>query len=306
MKPLEIADVGFTYEDGTVALKGLSMSIGKGEKVAVVGPNGAGKSTLLHLIAGFRMPFSGQVMIEGRPLDESSADNLRKQVGLLFQDPDDQIFMPTVEEDVAFGPRNLGLDDIEGRVARGMRSSGMETLAKRKTHRLSYGMKKRVAIAGILAMDPAILLLDEPTSGLDPRSRAELIGLLKEMDRTMLIATHDLEAAAEIVDKAVVLNVGMLMEGTMRELVLARDLMHEAGLELPPISKLFRILETMGYPMDDLPVSLDEAVEQLTRVMDREGKHAHAHIHTHVHGGHEDDHKHSKATAGERQPRDEK
>ena len=306
MKPLEIADVGFTYEDGTVALKGLSMSIGKGEKVAVVGPNGAGKSTLLHLIAGFRMPFSGQVMIEGRPLDESSADNLRKQVGLLFQDPDDQIFMPTVEEDVAFGPRNLGLDDIEGRVARGMRSSGIETIAMRKTHRLSYGMKKRVAIAGILAMDPAILLLDEPTSGLDPRSRAELIGLLKEMDRTMLIATHDLEAAAEIVDKAVVLNVGMLMEGTMRELVLARDLMHEAGLELPPISKLFRILETMGYPMDDLPVSLDEAVEQLTRVMDREGKHAHAHIHTHVHGGHEDDHKHSKATAGERQPRDEK
>ena len=306
MKPLEIADVGFTYEDGTVALKGLSISIGKGEKVAVVGPNGAGKSTLLHLIAGFRMPFSGQVMIEGRPLDESSADDLRKQVGLLFQDPDDQIFMPTVEEDVAFGPRNLGLDDIEGRVVRGMRSSGIETIAKRKTHRLSYGMKKRVAIAGILAMDPAILLLDEPTSGLDPRSRAELIGLLKEMDRTMLIATHDLEAAAEIVDKAVVLNVGMMMEGTMRELVLARDLMQEAGLELPPISKLFRVLETMGYPMDDLPVSLDEAVEQLTRVMDREGKHAHAHIHTHVHGGREDDHKHSKAAAGERQPRDEK
>lgn len=306
MKPLEIADVGFTYEDGTVALKGLSMSIGKGEKVAVVGPNGAGKSTLLHLIAGFRMPFSGQVMIEGRPLDESSADDLRKQVGLLFQDPDDQIFMPTVEEDVAFGPRNLGLDDIEGRVARGMRSSGIEAIAKRKTHRLSYGMKKRVAIAGILAMDPAILLLDEPTSGLDPRSRAGLIGLLKEMDRTMLIATHDLEAAAEIVDKAVVLNVGMLMEGTMRELVLARDLMQEAGLELPPISKLFRVLETMGYPMDDLPVSLDEAVEQLTRVMDREGKHARAHIHTHVHGGREDDHKHSKAAAGERQRRDEK
>ena len=306
MKPLEIVDIGFTYEDGTVALNGLSMSIGKGEKVAVVGPNGAGKSTLLHLIAGFRMPFSGQVTIGGRPLDESSADDLRKQVGLLFQDPDDQIFMPTVEEDVAFGPRNLGLDDIEGRVARGMRGSGVETIAKRKTHRLSYGMKKRVAIAGILAMDPAILLLDEPTSGLDPRSRAELIGLLKEMDRTMLIATHDLEAAAEIVDKAVVLNVGMLMEGTMRDLVLARTLMQEAGLELPPISKLFRALETMGYPVDDLPVSLDQAVEQLTRVIDREGRRAHAHIHAHVHGGREDDHEHSKAAAGERQPRDQK
>jgi energy-coupling factor transporter ATP-binding protein EcfA2 len=282
------------------------MSIDRGEKVAVVGPNGAGKSTLLHLIAGFRMPFSGQVTIEGKQLDESNADDIRRHVGLLFQDPDDQIFMPTVEEDVAFGPRNLGLDDIEGRVARGMRSSGIESLAKRKTHRLSYGMKKRVAIAGILAMDPAILLLDEPTSGLDPRSRADLIGLLKGMDRTMLIATHDLEAAAEIVDKAVVLNVSTLMEGTMRELVLARDLMQEAGLELPPISKLFRVLETMGYSVDGLPVSLDQAVEQLTRVMDRDGKHAHAHIHAHVHKGRDDDHEHSKAAAREHQPRDKK
>jgi cobalt/nickel transport system ATP-binding protein len=306
LKPLEIADVGFTYEDGTVALKGLSMSIGKGEKVAVVGPNGAGKSTLLHLIAGFRMPFSGHITIEGRELEESSADALRKHVGLLFQDPDDQIFMPTVEEDVAFGPRNLGLDDIEGRVARGMRSSGVEALAKRKTHRLSYGMKKRVAIAGILAMDPSILLLDEPTSGLDPRSRVELIGLLKGMDRTMLIATHDLEAAAEIVDKAIVLNVGMLMEGTMRDLLLAPDLMQEAGLELPPISKLFRVLESMGHPVDDLPISLNQAVEQLTRVMDRSGKHAHAHIHEHSHDGREHDHEHTKAAAREHQPREKK
>jgi len=282
------------------------MSVEEGEKVAVVGPNGAGKSTLLHLIAGFRMPFSGRVTIEGRQLDESSADDLRKHVGLLFQDPDDQIFMPTVEEDVAFGPRNLGLDDIEGRVARGMSGSGVEALAKRKTHKLSYGMKKRVAIAGILAMDPAVLLLDEPTSGLDPRSRAELIGLLKGMDRTMLIATHDLDAAAEIVDKAIVLNVGKLMEGTMRGLLLAPELMRDAGLELPPISKLFSVLESMGYPVDDLPISLDQAVEQLTRVMDRTGKHAHAHVHTHIHEGHVTNHEHSKAAAREHQSRHEK
>lgn len=306
MKPLEIVDVGFAYEDGTVALRNLSLSIGSGEKVAVIGPNGAGKSTLLHLIAGFRTPFSGQVVIEGRKLDDSNADDLRRHVGLLFQDPDDQIFMPTVEEDVAFGPRNLGLDDIEGRVARAMKGSAVEHLAKRKPHRLSYGMKKRVAIAGILAMDPAILLLDEPTSGLDPRSRADLIRLLKGMDRTMLIATHDLEAAAEIADRAIVLNIGRLMEGTMREVVMAGDLMQDAGLELPPISKLFRVLESMGYPVDDLPASLDQAVEQLTRVMDRTGKHAHAHIHEHVHNGLEHDHEHPKATAVGHQPRDEK
>lgn len=306
MNPLEISNVGFTYDDGTVALKEVSISVRKGEKVAVVGPNGAGKSTLMHLIAGFRMPFSGRVAIDGRLLEESNADDLRSNVGLLFQDPDDQIFMPTVEEDVAFGPRNLGLADIEKRVAYGLRESGIEDLAKRKTHRLSYGMKKRVAIAGILAMDPEILLLDEPTSGLDPTSRRELIDFLRRTDKTMLIATHDLDAAAEIVDRAVVLNVGVLMEGTMWSLVLAGDLMREAGLELPPITKLFSVLGTMGYPTQDLPISLDQAIDQLKKVMDREGMHAHFHIHAHDHRVGRHDHEHSEKVQEELQRKDEK
>lgn len=283
MRPLEIENLGFSYEDGTVALDNVSLSLERGEKVAIVGPNGAGKSTLLHLIAGFRMPFTGKVSIDSQTLTESSADDLRKMVGLLFQDPDDQIFMPTVEEDVAFGPRNLRLEDIDGRVSKGLRSAGVETLAKRKTHKLSYGMKKRVAIAGIMAMDPDILLLDEPTSGLDPKARSELIKLLKGMDRSMLIATHDLEAAAEIVDRAVVLNVGILMEGTMRELVMSRDLLERAGLEIPPVSKLFSVLGSMGYSVDALPVSMDQAVAQLSKVIDREGRHIHAHVHEHDH-----------------------
>lgn len=283
MRPLEIERLGFSYEDGTVALENVSLSLERGEKVAIVGPNGAGKSTLLHLIAGFRMPFTGKVLIDSQTLTESSADGLRKKIGLLFQDPDDQIFMPTVEEDVAFGPRNLKLEDIDGRVAKGLRSAGVETLAKRKPHKLSYGMKKRVAIAGIMAMDPSILLLDEPTSGLDPRARSELIKLLKGMDRSMLIATHDLEAAAEIVDRAVVLNIGILMEGTMRDLVMARDVLERAGLEIPPVSKLFSVLSSMGYPVDALPVSMDQAVAQLSKVIDREGRHIHAHVHEHDH-----------------------
>lgn len=283
MRPLEIESLGFSYEDGTVALDNVSLSLERGEKVAIVGPNGAGKSTLLHLIAGFRMPFTGKVLIDSQTLTESSADDLRKMVGLLFQDPDDQIFMPTVEEDVAFGPRNLRLDDIDGRVSKGLRSAGVETLAKRKPHKLSYGMKKRVAIAGIMAMDPNILLLDEPTSGLDPRARSELIKLLKGMDRSMLIATHDLEAAAEIVDRAVVLNVGILMEGTMRDLVMSRDLLERAGLEIPPVSRLFSVLGSMGYSVDALPVSMDQAVAQLSKVIDREGRHIHAHVHEHDH-----------------------
>ena len=283
MRPLEIESLGFSYEDGSVALENVSLSLERGEKVAIVGPNGAGKSTLLHLIAGFRMPFTGKVLIDSQMLTESSADDLRRKIGLLFQDPDDQIFMPTVEEDVAFGPRNLRLENIDGRVSEGMRSAGVETLAKRKPHRLSYGMKKRVAIAGIMAMDPDILLLDEPTSGLDPRARLELIKLLKGMDRSMIIATHDLEAAAEIVDRAVVLNVGVLMEGTMRDLVMSRDVLERAGLEIPPVSKLFRVLGSMGYSVDALPVSMDQAVAQLSKVIDQEGRHIHAHVHEHDH-----------------------
>ncbi len=279
MRPLEVESLGFTYQDGTVALENVSLSLERGEKVAIVGPNGAGKSTLLHLIAGFRMPFKGKVSIDSQTLTESNADDLRKKTGLLFQDPDDQIFMPTVEEDVAFGPRNLRLDDIEGRVSKGLRSAGVETLAKRKPHKLSYGMKKRVAIAGIMAMDPDILLLDEPTSGLDPRARSELIKLLKGMDRSMLIATHDLEAAAEIVDRAIVLNVGILIEGTMSDLVMSRDLLERAGLEIPPVSRLFSVLGSMGYPVDSLPVSMDQAVAQLSKVIEREGRHIHEHDH---------------------------
>jgi len=222
-------------------------------------------------------------LIDSQTLTESSADDLRKKIGLLFQDPDDQIFMPTVEEDVAFGPRNLRLEDIDDRVSRGLRSAGVETLAKRKPHKLSYGMKKRVAIAGIMAMDPNILLLDEPTSGLDPRARSELIKLLKGMDRSMLIATHDLEAAAEIVDRAVVLNVGILTEGTIRDLVMSRDVLERAGLEIPPVSRLFSVLGSMGYSVDALPVSIDQAVAQLSKVIDREGRYIHEHVHEHDH-----------------------
>ena len=289
---LETQDLGFVYDDGTVALEGITLAIEEGEKVALVGPNGAGKSTLLHLIAGFRMPFTGKVTVSGMDLDRSNADTVRRNLGFVFQDPDDQIFMPTVEEDVAFGPRNLGLDNVEERVTKALKSAGIEHLAKRRPHRLSYGMKKRVAIAGTLAMDPKMLLMDEPTSGLDPRSRSELIRLLRNMDKTMLIATHDLEAAAEIVDRAIVLNVSSIMEGSMRDLVLARDVLEEAGLEIPPVSKLFDALDSMGYQIGALPVSMDQAMAELTKVIEREGRHVHAHVHEHNHARGDASHAH--------------
>jgi len=275
MRVLEASHVSFTYDDGTIALRDLTMTLDEGEKVAILGPNGAGKSTLLHLLSGFRMPFDGNVVVCGKKLEQGNADEVRRDLGLLFQDPDDQLFMPTVEEDVAFGPMTLKLDDIEGRVMKGLRSTGTEHLAKRRPHRLSHGMKKRVAIAGILAMDPRVLLLDEPTSGLDPKSRTELVRLLKSMNRTMLIATHDLEAAAEIVDRAIILNVGVVKEGTIRDLVMDTRVMEEVGLELPPVSKMFRMIDSMGYSVENLPVSMDQAVAELTKVIDREGRQVH-------------------------------
>jgi cobalt/nickel transport system ATP-binding protein len=158
-------------------------------------------------------------------------------------------------------------------------------------------MKKRVAIAGTLAMDPKMLLMDEPTSGLDPRSRSELIRLLRNMDKTMLIATHDLEAAAEIVDRAIVLNVSSIMEGSMRDLVLAREVLDKAGLEIPPVSKLFDVLDSMGYQVGVLPVSMDQAVAELTRVIEREGRHVHAHVHEHNHARGDASHAHSHKRA---------
>ena len=270
MRALEIKSLTFSYDDGTLALKDLSLSVDQGEKVAIVGPNGAGKSTLLHLIAGFRTPFQGDVLVDGLRLELSTADDVRKRLGLLFQDPDDQVFMPTVEEDVAFGPRNLKLDDVEGRAMKAMRSTGTDRLAKRRPHRLSYGMKKRVAIAGILAMDPEILLLDEPTSGLDPKSRAELISFLKGMKRTMLIATHDLDAAAEIADRLVILNISPVAEGTMKELVSKKGLLEGAGLEIPQIAKLFESIRDIGYSVEWVPVTLDQAAAEFQRTVERE------------------------------------
>lgn len=266
MNPLELRRVSFTYEDGTQALDSISVSLSKGEKVAVIGPNGAGKSTLLHLVAGFRMPFEGSVKVSGEELTAKNSDSLRRRIGILFQDPDDQIFMPTVREDVAFGPRNLGMDDVEGRTKNALESVGIGHLSERVPHRLSHGMKKRVAIAGVVAMETDILLLDEPTSGLDPKSRNDLIELLKDMKTTMLIATHDIEAAAEISNRAVLLNVAIIGEGSVREIVGAHQSLVGCGMEPPSISTVFRRFQPNNWTRNPPPVTVDEAVEELRRL----------------------------------------
>ncbi|MGD9963714.1 MAG: ATP-binding cassette domain-containing protein, partial [Thermoplasmata archaeon] len=169
-----------------------------------------------------------------------------------------------------FGPVNLGLDHVEDRVVQALRAASIEDLAKRKPHRLSHGMKKRVAIAGVLAMEPELLLLDEPTAGLDPRSRSGLIELLRNMRRTMLIATHDLEAAAEVVDMVVLLNGSVVFEGGLSELMARDDTLEEAGLEPPQISRLFKRLASMGYRPRNVPVTLDQGVAEAVNLVGRE------------------------------------
>lgn len=272
MRPLELGSVSYSYEDGTVALKDVSFTLDDGEKLAVIGPNGAGKSTLLQLIAGFRTPFQGSVTIDGQAMTEKNADVLRRRIGLLFQDPDDQLFMPTVREDVAFGPANLKLDDPDGRALLALRSMGVEHLADRRPHRLSHGMKKRVAIAGVLAMDPKVLLLDEPTSGLDPRSRLELLRTLKGMKQSMVIATHDLEAAAEVADKVMVLNVSPVRTGAMSEIVKDVEVLRDAGLEPPQVTRLFAEMERRGLGPEHMPVTVEQAAAQFEAVVEREAK----------------------------------
>lgn len=263
MRMLELEGVSYSYDRMTPVLKDISLALEDTEKLAVIGPNGAGKSTLLHLIAGFRMPFSGSVRITGQVLEEKNADRLRRNVGILFQDPDDQLFMPTVKEDVAFGPRNLGLDNLDHRVSSALADAGISELEERRPHHLSHGMKKRVAIAGVMAMDTGMLLLDEPTAGLDPRSRRELIDLIRGMRKPVLIATHDIEAAAEIADRAVLLNIGVVGTGSVRDLVGAHESLAGSGLEPPSVSKVFTesglTRECDGAP----PVTVEQAVREL-------------------------------------------
>ncbi len=205
-----ITDLVYCYPDGTPALRGINLQIARGEKVALLGVNGAGKSTLLLHLNGTLRPTGGSVTIDGIPITAQTIRAIRARVGLVFQDPDDQLFSPTVSDDVAFGPRYMGLSDadIERRVQRALAVTGMSGHEHRAPHRLSLGQRKRVALATVLAMEPDALALDEPSAGLDPRARRELAALLRSLPQTMVIASHDLAFIAEVCPRVVVLSSG--------------------------------------------------------------------------------------------------
>lgn len=238
---IEVINLRYRYHDGTEALRCISFSVAPGECVALLGPNGSGKSTLLLHLNGVlpeKPDAESAVRILGETVTAQNLHAIRRQVGLLFQDPDDQLFCPTVAEDVAFGPQQLGLSDREvaDRVRKALAEVHLTGFEHRATHHLSHGEKRRVCLAGVLACEPSVLVLDEPTSDLDPRGRREFKALLRQIPATKLIATHDLELAVELCSRAIVLDRGCIVaQGATRELLNNETLMLAHGLERPHI-----------------------------------------------------------------------
>jgi cobalt/nickel transport system ATP-binding protein len=242
MKPaIEVERLAFAYPDGRQALFGVNFTVGRGERVALLGPNGAGKTSLvLHLngilgsVAGGAG--TGRIRIGGTDLHREHLREVRRKVGLVFQDPDDQLFMPTVRDDVAFGPANLGLSgaDLDERVHEALAAVGMQQHADVAPHHLSFGQRRRVAVATVLAMRPEVLVLDEPSSNLDPASRRELADILTGLDVTLLMITHDLPYALQLCERSLLMDEGRIVaDGKTRDLLADTGLMSAHRLELP-------------------------------------------------------------------------
>lgn len=233
---VQARDLHFAYPDGHLALDGVTVSLQPGERVAVLGPNGAGKSTLCLHLNGILRPQSGEVSIGGMTVDDRSMPEIRRRVGVVFQDPDDMLFMPTVAQDVAFGPANLGLDReaVAQRVDKALDMVGMRDHMDRPPHHLSFGQRKRVATAAVLAMEPDVLVLDEPSSNLDPRARRELAEILSSLPQTLVMVTHDLPYAWQLCPRAVVMDAGRIVaDGPTADLLGDVALLAAHNLELP-------------------------------------------------------------------------
>jgi cobalt/nickel transport system ATP-binding protein len=256
MHLIETRDLCYVYPGNVTALHSLNFVAPRNSRIAVIGANGAGKSTLFKCFNGIFTPTSGQVLIRGEPITKQNLREVRKFVGLVFQNPDDQIFSPTVEQDVAFGPMNLGLDPetVHHRVHEALQLVGIEDLAHRVPHHLSGGEKKRVAIAGIIAMEPEVLVLDEPTAGLDPRGIRELIDVVNNLSRkfgmTVIFSTHDVSVIPEVADYLYVMSKGRFVaQGTVEEVFAQPELLASVRLDVPVLPRLIRSLRDDGIPV---------------------------------------------------------
>ena len=275
---LEVQNLKYSYNNDYQALKCVSLKIDDGDMVALLGKNGAGKSTLFLHLNGIYEPDEGKVFIDGEELkyDKKSLLKFRQKVGIVFQNPDDQIFAPTVEEDVAFGPLNLGLpmEEVQDRVEEALARVGMSGTEKIAPHHLSGGQKKRVAIAGILAMKPEIMVLDEPTAGLDPQGVENLVKLLKELNDegiTIVISTHEVDLVPDYANKVFVLVDGELIaEGTPKKIFAQPEVLERAHLKIPIVTDLFQQLETEGFDMEnDYPLTIEEAKDKFLKLMNK-------------------------------------
>jgi len=239
---LEVSNISVKHHgsDTKYALKGVGFSVEDGERVALIGANGAGKSSLLLTLCGVLATETGKVAIDDIILENKTLRDFRQKIGMVFQTPDDQLFMPTVYEDIAFGPRNYGVDEdvIEAKTDSILAQLGISHLKERMSHKLSGGEKRLAALAGVLIMEPSILLMDEPSSFLDPRARRKLIAILKTLPQTMVIATHDLDMALELTNRAIILKEGQIFaDAPAKELFFNVPLLEECGLE-PPLTML--------------------------------------------------------------------
>ena len=284
---LEFSDVGYAYPGGPVSLCNVNFSIPSGSKVALVGPNGAGKTTLLLMCNGILRPEHGEVRVLGKPLSYNRAAlrEVRKQVGFVFQNSENQLFAPTVYQDVAFGPVNLDLPsgDIREAVRQALFSVGLSGFENRPPHHLSGGEKKRVAIAGVLAMNPDILVFDEPTSSLDPATAAEIMDLLDELNsqgKTVIVSTHDVQLAYAWADHVILISDGTILhQGAPASVFTHPDLMHRARLTVPPLLELFMTLQERNLSLGSSPpAGIPEMAHLLEQAAGKHGMRASGHI----------------------------
>src|SRR3990172_6651763 len=274
-----LENLSHQYSDGTLALNDVTLSFDKGERIALLGTNGSGKTTLLHHLNGILKPSSGKIIFEDKPLayDSKSLLNLRKRVGFVFQDPNDQLFAPTVKQDVAFGPLNLGqpANQVKKIVDEALRTVGMTEFAEKPPHFLSLGQKKRVALAGVLAMQPEVIIMDEPTSNLDPRATSEILHLLLQLNKeagiTLLLATHDVDMVPLFANKLYILSKGKLVSsGDPKELFSNTEMIRNVNLRSPRITHLFEVLKKENnLPIDSkLPLTISEARKEILKLLD--------------------------------------
>jgi len=266
-KAIEVENLSYSYPDGIRALDGISFSLEQGESVALLGPNGAGKSTLLLHLNGL-LRGQGKVRVLNNEIVEENLAWIRSQVGMVFQDPDDQLFMPSLMEDVAFGPANMGLsgEELQERVAWALQSVGLSVLSGKSPHHLSFGQRKRAAFATVLSMRPKVMVLDEPTSNLDPRSKKEMVSLIRKLQgdgTTIITATHDVNLVPLLADRIILLDKRIVAEGDVHQILCRRDLMDKLSLEMPLLVDLFETLRDEGLYSGATPLARDEAVKAI-------------------------------------------